>query len=340
LININLIIELLSKLIFIYIAIIVGILWRFSRFYKEQYGKIFTDITIWVFFPITIIVAIITIQSVDISIFLLILVLALFIHIGSYLMMLYTAKFRLNKNNSFNSKDNSLGSQAMVATFPNFIFYPFPVILATIGDSGILYATFFVFFTMLIRNTFGVYIGIHHSLTMNEESKNLMSNLKNTIIEVAKFPPFLATLIGFILLFIFGSQDLNALGGDFNSMIQLIKDTSMILALLVIGLSFNTIKQLQPANLFSRKTLEVGWIRFIFSPIIAISFALLTQLPSVAAFPVIIQCMAPPAVSNIIYAKFFGLPEDEISIYVTSLTFIALFILPFELLLLQTIFPY
>lgn len=342
---IDLFIDLLVKLIGIYIAIAIGIIWRFSRLFKDDFGKIFTQITIWIFFPVTIIYAIITVTSFDFSTFISIGILAIILHVGGYYIMIYISSIRKNSSISSLSVEEkmTLGSQAMVATFPNFVFYPFPIILATIGEAGLVYATIFVLFTIIIRNSFGVYIGLKYSPFMNGEKSELFSakqQINRVILETVKFPPFLAMVVGFLILGLFGTIDFSSNQGIIPEGVTISKDLSMVLSLILIGLSFQSIEQLKIKNLLSRKSLDVSLVRFIIAPIISIPIVLLLGLSNIAAFPVLIQCMAPPAVSNIIYAKFFGLAEDEIAIYVTSLTIISLIILPFELVFLSTLFPY
>jgi len=148
-----------------------------------------------------------------------------------------------------------------------------------------------------------------------------------------KFPPFIATVLGFLILVIFGSQDLSS------PVIQAVKDASLWGALILIGLSFQSLEQLKAKNLFSRKTLEVAAIRFIISPLAGLLFIIFWQFIPLVAFVLMIQVMGPPAVSNILYGKFFKIPENEISVYITSVTFIGLLILPVELLILSILFP-
>ncbi|MFX0207406.1 MAG: hypothetical protein ACFFDT_15565 [Candidatus Hodarchaeota archaeon] len=220
-----------------------------------------------------------------------------------------------------------------MSSFPNALLYPFPIILAILGDGGLQMtaATVFVFFALILRNSLGVYIGVRHSSRIDKGSVNLQ--IKKIFIEVTKFPPFIALVGGFVILSAFGSQNI-----DYPA-IRLAKDISMWGSLLLVGLSFQDLTQLKPTNLFSRRTLEVASVRFGFAPVVGILFVNLWQFSPVVSFAVLIQCMSPPAVANILYGKFFGLPEDEISIYISSVTFLALLILPLELFILQLLFP-
>ena len=80
-------------------------------------------------------------DSFSLDIFIGIGLLTTIIHIVSYVSILAFTKSE--------GLDNSIvGAQSFVATFPNALIYPFPIILATVGEEGILYATVFVFFVL------------------------------------------------------------------------------------------------------------------------------------------------------------------------------------------------
>ncbi len=320
-----------TKLAGVYLAILIGVLWRFSRFYKAEYSKWFTTVCIWIFFPITILVSILGVESIAISIFIGVGIFAVLVHLLSYGSILLISK---RKNLIQQSDDDrSIGAQALVSSFPNALLYPFPIILAILGDGGLQMtaATVFVFFALILRNSLGVYIGVNHSSRINKSSSSLQ--IRKTLLAVTKFPPFIALIVGFVILSIFGPQEVSS------PVIRLAKDISMWGSLLLVGLSFQDLTQLKPKNLFSSKTLEVACVRFGFAPIVGLLFISLWQFSPAISFAIMIQCMSPPAVANILYGKFFGLPEDEISIYISSVTFLALLILPLELFLLQLLYP-
>ncbi|MHA1166828.1 MAG: AEC family transporter [Candidatus Hodarchaeales archaeon] len=322
--------ELLTELSIIYAAIIAGVIWRFSRFYKPDYGRWFTQVTIWIFFPVTILVSVLGVETIDVTVILGIALITALIHVVSYLSLLTINRLKAEEVNQ-----NSIGAKALTATFLNALLYPFPIIIAVAGEEAIVYATFLVFFALVARNSLGVYIGIHHSPVngnpASDGDSGPVMDARKILLEVLKFPPFLAMIAGFSILFLFGKQDISS------PLVQVIKDLSMWGSLVLIGLSFQNLSQLK--NLFSRDTLEVAAIRFIVSPVVALIFIVFWQFSPLISLVIMIQAMAPPAVGNIIYGKFFKIHEDEISIYITSVTFMGLLILPFELMILTMIFP-
>ncbi|MFQ5979820.1 MAG: AEC family transporter [Candidatus Heimdallarchaeota archaeon] len=323
------IIGLASKLIFIYLAIALGVLWRFSRFYREEVGKRFTQFTIWILFPINILVAILGIESIELSTLIGIGILAVLIHVVSYLSLVSIK--RISRRNRIIDDNPSIGAQAMTATFPNALLYPFPIILATVGDQGLPFAAIFVFFVMILRNSLGVFIGVQHTEGNHEVGTSL--DIQKIVIEVMKFPPFIATILGFAILVLIGPQDVQT------PSVQLAKEFAIWGSLLLVGLSFQDLAQLKPNFLFSQKTLEVASVRFAVAPFFGLLFALFWRFPPLISFALMIQCMGPPAVANILYGRLFELPEDEISVYITSVTFLGLLLLPLEILVLSAIFP-
>lgn len=323
------IIGLTSKLVFIYLAIALGVIWRFSRFYREEVGKKFTQFTIWILFPINILVAILGIESIDFNTLIGIGILAVLIHLVSYFAIVTIT--RVNRRNRMLGDNASIGAQAMTATFPNALLFPFPIILATVGDQGLPFAAIFVFFVMILRNSLGIFVGVRHSEGNHDVASSL--DVHKIVIEVMKFPPFIATILGFAILVVIGPQDVQ------NSSVQLAKDFAIWGSLLLVGLSFQDLAQLKPKFLFSQKTMEVASVRYGVAPVFGLLFVFLWRFPPLISFALMIQCMGPPAIANILYGRFFELPEDEISIYITSVTFLGLLLLPLEILLLLAFFP-
>ena len=121
--------------------------------------------------------------------------------------------------------------------------------------------------------------------------------------------------------------------------LDILKTISTYGALILVGVSFQELGQLHPRNFVSREVMQVGITRFFIIPIVALILFIVLPVTSIMAIPIMIQSMAPPAVSNILYGKFFYLDEAKISLLITSLTFFALIILPFELLMILFLFP-
>ncbi|MHA2052947.1 MAG: AEC family transporter [Candidatus Hodarchaeales archaeon] len=322
-------IDLLSSLFLVYFFILLGILWRFSPFFKKEYGDQFTKFTIWIFFPISIISSFAKVESFSGLIILQIAVVAVIVHIGSYIII-----FILTRKENFSS---DAGAMAFTATFPNALLYPFPIIIAILGNDAIFYAAIFVFLAMVIRNTFGIFMGSWYTPSVNgaENSHEIKTfNLKELIKSMSKFPPFLAVIAGFILHSLVGPETIGQVPG-----IDLVKSIALYGSLLLVGISFRDLSDLHPRNFFSETTTKVTITRFLIAPILALLPIILFQLDAVVAIVLLIQSMAPPAVSNIIYGTFFNLNESLMSSIITLVTLIALVVLPFELILFLTFFP-
>lgn len=322
-------IELLSRLLIVYLTIALGIAWRFSRFFKKEYGERFTTITIWIFFPISIIASFAGIETFAGQIILTVAFIAFAVHIISYLAIYSVSRGR---------PPEEVGAKVLCSTFPNTLLFPFPIILAILGSSALFYASIFVFIAMALRNSFGVLLGIWYNPNnpdnnVGEEKVNF-TEFKNLFFDLLKFPPFLALIVGLVLHSLVGAQAIGNIPG-----LEIIKSVSLYGALILVGISFQELDQLHPKNLLSKEILPVGFVRFLVAPIIAALLIILLQVPSVVAIVLMIQSMAPPAVSNIMYGKFFRLKEDEISLLITSLTLVALLLLPIELYVLLVLFP-
>jgi predicted permease len=191
---------------------------------------------------------------------------------------------------------------------------------------------------MALRNTFGVLLGIMYD-PMRDTNLNVQENqnlqiIKKNMLNLMKFPPFLALIIGLLIYLIFGSESINNIPG-----FDIFKTISLYGSLLLIGISFQELSQLHPKNALSMDVGKVSFTRFLIAPFIAILFLIFLSVSPELAIPLMIQSMAPSAISNVLYAKYFNLDESKISLVVTFLTLVALIILPLELFILLSIFP-
>lgn len=327
--------ELLSRLAIVYFMIGLGIVWRFSRLYKPEYGKFITNIIIWVFFPISIISSFADIESFSGEVFFLVVIVAIFVHGISYL----SSRLILRKRPL-----GETGPLVLCTTFPNAFLFPFPIIMALEIPSGLVYASIFVFMAMIFRNTFGVLLGIWHKPVNNNasNSENILTvNYKKLVIDLFKFPPFLAVLAGFLIHSLLGPQAISFTNyPEIQPILEIIKSISLYGSLLLIGMAFQAPSQLHPRKFFSEDIFQVASSRFVIVPLFTIILLFLLPTTPFVAIPLLIQSMAPPAVSNVIYGKFFHFDESEVSFLITSLTLYALLLLPLELFILQILFPF
>jgi len=322
--------DLIKNLSVVYFFIIIGIVWRFSPLYREKFTVWFTNIAIWIFFPIVILSSFSDIESFTGQSIIFVTCLAILVHLVSYFTIYLMSR---------NLDPSEIGARVLCSTFPNALLFPFPIIIAIIGSSALFTATLFVFIALVSRNTLGVYLGVYYGSKKMNSSSNVSDSFKldvrKIILDTFKFPPFVALVLGFILYSIYGHTIISIL-----PYIDIIKNLSLYGSLLIIGFSFEKFEQLLPQNLFSRDILEVSLPRFIISPLFAGSILLLVNAPPLVSVPLFIQSMAPPAVSNILYGQFFHFDTSKISQLITSLTLLALLILPLEFLIILILFPF
>ncbi len=325
-------INLISRLSFVYLFIGIGIIWRFSRFYEPKHGKWVTNLILWLFFPISIIGSFGSIKSLVGEEVLIVVLITLITHFISFLSIYLMNK----KTEAMKLEEN--GALVLCATFPNALLFPFPIIYAIVGNIGIYYGAIFVFIAMALRNTFGVVLGIIYDpmkkTNLNPQKNKNLQIIKNSILNLFKFPPFLALIIGLFIYLLFGPQSINNFPG-----FDIFKIISLYGSLLLIGISFQELSQIHPKNAISKDVGKVFFTRFIIAPFLAIFILYYLSASPNLAIPLMIQSMAPSAISNVLYAKYFNLDESKISLVVTFLTLLALIILPFELFILLLIFP-
>ena len=165
---------LLSDLLIVYLMIAIGIIWRFSRYYKPKYGKWITTITIWFFFPVNIISSFASIESFAGEMIIIVTMIAVIVHLASFLSIHLISK---------NKPPEEVGARVLCSTFPNSLLFPFPIILAILGSSALVYASIFVFVAMILRNSLGVLLGI---LYTPESARTLDDEHKSPFVDIKK----------------------------------------------------------------------------------------------------------------------------------------------------------
>ncbi len=243
------------------------------------------------------------------------------------------------------------GAEITSSGFMNALFFPFPIIIGILPSQyqaeGILAASLYLLAQTILRNSFGVYLGIHYGTNSDLSSKkSIFQILKRLLL----FPPTIGMIIGLILRFTIGYVNMDTqqilLGLIDESLIlffttgfvetkvhiasEIFRDFTMVLMLVIVGLSFRFPKK--------EEWKEPVLLRGIFSRfgggLLSIVPIFFIPIPLVAKIPLIIQTMAPPAVANSAYAKFFKLDELLTSRFIAIMTIIALIFLPAEIALL------
>ena len=218
------------------------------------------------------------------------------------------------------------GAELTSSGFMNALFFPFPIIIGILPDhlqaEGLLAASLYLLAQTILRNSLGVYMGIHYGTNSNSGSKrSVLKILRGLIL----FPPTIGMIVGLILRFTIGFVDTSA-----NVTADIFRDATMVLMLIIVGLSFRFPKKEE----WKEKVLFRGIISRFGGGLLSIIPIFFIPLPLVAKIPLIIQTMAPPAVANSAYAKYFELDELLTSRFIAILTIIALIFLPAEIALL------
>ncbi|MHA1550927.1 MAG: AEC family transporter [Candidatus Heimdallarchaeaceae archaeon] len=218
------------------------------------------------------------------------------------------------------------GAELTSSGFMNALFFPFPIIIGILPDhlqaEGLLAASLYLLAQTILRNSLGVYMGIHYGTNSNSDSKrSVLKILRGLIL----FPPTIGMIVGLILRFTIGFVDTST-----NITADIFRDATMVLMLIIVGLSFRFPKKEE----WKEKVLIRGIISRFGGGLLSIVPIFFMPVPLVAKIPLIIQTMAPPAVANSAYAKYFKLDELLTSRFIAILTIIALIFLPGEIALL------
>ncbi|MHA2251640.1 MAG: AEC family transporter [Candidatus Kariarchaeaceae archaeon] len=290
----------------IYLGVAIGILWVHTPL--EKYRKHFVFLTINTLTPLIIMISLLRIETFQGADWIFPVIAALAVTALGLVIPPLLAKLR--------KQEKPEPAEICTASFSNALNFPFPVIYAMAKDS-IGFAGIFLAIAIVLRNSVGLWVS---------GMKLTKKNIKDMIL----FPPIWGTAVGAIMRF---TTDIGSNSAIRSTPVEIFYQFGIFATVMTVGFS------LQKPNLeYKHPMMRVGITRFLVSSIASIIIVTTFSLPKLIAIPIIVQMSAPPAVYNAIYAEKFGLNTELTSQIIVSLTLVALFLLPFELLLLQILF--
>ncbi len=298
---IPIILDILSKTIYIYLGVFVGFI--FMRTPLSKYKSKFIDITINFFTPLLILVSFI---NIDLQDYWYVPVLAglLVTGIGLITPLIITILM---------GDSRPKPAEICTSSFSNALNFPYPIIFAFAPD-GLGYAGIFLAVSIIMRNTVGLAVS---GVKMDREN----------ILSIIKFPPIWGIIIGIIFRSFYRTETLSVVNLP---VIQFIFQIGIFATLMTVGFSLKKIHIDYKKPIF-----RVSISRFIVPVILLVILLSIVKYPSDVTIPLIVQSMAPPAVYNGLYAEKFNLDTELTSQVIIALTMIALIILPVELYIVQ-----
>ncbi|MHA1910678.1 MAG: AEC family transporter [Candidatus Kariarchaeaceae archaeon] len=307
----NIVLPLAGNLLILYLGISLGLIFKKSRIYNKTVEDRVVQFVIFIAFPLLILRAMLSIPEGEDLLLLSIILLALIVVGLNW--------FIQSRYHSFNTNvlsAQSEGAEIACSVFPNSLNLPFPIIIALIGDDGLIAASIFVVSIMILQNTLGVYIGIKYGSKENSSKLEIISS-------TFKLPLTWAIIAGILLRTFVGHHTFEA------ESIDLIQSFLIFVTLLVVGFNLELIS---PRKLFNSASIRrVSVLRFLIAPLVAIIYFWILSYSSNVMIPLFIQVMAPPAINNAIYAKHFGYDVKQTSQFIAVLTFVYLLFLPIQL---------
>jgi len=297
----QIIFDVLSRVITLYIGVTAGLI--FIKSPLKKFKREFIWITINIFTPFLIFISFLSIEldsAVLYPIFGAILVTIIGVTAPKYLVKLGMG-------------DEATPAEISTATFPNALNFPFPIIYA-FAPGGLGIASIFLGLSTIARNTVGFWIA---GTGLDRDS------LK----KVAMFPPIWGIILGIIVRFTSPNFSTNFADiGWINVLFQIgIFATIMTVG---FGLKLPHLENFYPI-------FRTGLVRFVIMGLIGFITVIVFQPSIIIAIPFIVQLMAPPAVYNGLYAEILGLDTELTSQIIVTLTLVALLLLPFQIILIQ-----
>lgn len=302
--------DLLSQLALFYLLILLGFL--ISRHYRRapRINELFTGLLINILLPVLIMYTFLGANANALSELPLVVFVTVFIHLSGLVMILVFRR-------SSTIERRRLGAEALSVTFNNGIFLPVPLILMFIGPEGIPIVALYSITQMTLFSTGGALIGSAYS-----ESH---ASLRKTVKKAVLFPPFIAAIIGILLLLFSFSlpvqlEPVFALNGTITS----------YLSLFVVGLGLG--ERFRLASL--RENLPPLSIRQLLVPTATFLLLTIAPLSPVTKSVLLLEAMMPPAVMTVVYSLNFGLESETAAALVTVGTVLLLPVVPLMPLML------
>ena len=296
--------DILSQLTIFYALILAGFL--ISRYMRgaSHVNRLVTSLLINVLLPFLIIQTFLGAATTALSELLLVIFVTLFIHLSGLSMIL-----ALRKSSSTDRR--KLGAEALSVTFNNGIFLPVPLILMFIGQEGIPIVALYSITQMTLFSTGGALIGSAYS-----ESH---TDLRKTIKKAVLFPPFIAAIIGVVLLLFNFSLPM-----QLEPVFSLNGTITSYLSLFAVGLGLG--ERFRLASI--RESLPPLSIRQLFVPLATAMLLATIPLSSVTKSVLLLEAMMPPAVITVVYSSKFGLDSETAAALVTVGTVLLLPVVP------------
>ena len=199
------------------------------------------------------------------------------------------------------------------ASFHNAIYLPIPIAYALWGENAVALISYYALGNILLFNMLAPLI--------------IAGGFKKGLHNLAKYPPFHALLLGvtFSTLQIPVPQEVTDAFREIGA-------AATPMALLILGLDSSR-------NItFEKDYTKVMAIRFLLAPLTTLLLATsIFRLQGLPLAVVILESFMPPAVSNVIIAREYGLDSEKIARIVVFLTIVASIASPLITLLLMNL---
>mgnify|MGYP005857069571 CR=1 FL=1 len=319
--------DFILNLLYLYLIIGSGFLiFKISGKHKEDAKKILTDLMIHVITPILLSINLLTskimltarfvFKIVALEVFALV-----FIMFGAYLIF---------KNKILEKP--KLGAFIKVASMPNALLFPLPIVLLMFGSKYVIVLTIFSASAVVMRGTLVIFVALKFGDNKNgnaKSSEGIQPRLKEIVINLVKFTPLMAIIITLIIMS-FGVKIDSISVSTFKFFMSWI---STIGGALVIGAILTDIR-LKEMDKDKSILVYAIFIRFVFSVCIFLLIEPLIHFDSentIIKTILLLEFGSPPAVFNVIFAVKYKLDEKFTAVCVTIMSLLALVFIPIYL---------
>ncbi len=212
---------------------------------------------------------------------------------------------------SFISDKKISGVFVISSTYSNTLFFGLPIILAFFGDDGLLPLVVYSMSHFAWHIIFGTVACTYYS--------GSDMNFKEVFREIISFPPFLATILGLILLIFDFQLEISFL----ESIFYYIGHLTSPVALVMFGMSLS----LKIVHKFAFFLTLI--YKFVILIIITVFVIFILNLETLSTKVIFFESLMPPAIFNFILTKRYNLDEEFATSTIFTLTLISFPILMF-----------
>ncbi|MHA1731457.1 MAG: AEC family transporter [Promethearchaeota archaeon] len=236
---------------------------------------------------------------------------------------------RAGEEDGSSGNNKEMGAFLLLASFPNAMLYPLPIVLALFPSDLVLILIIFSTMALLVRGTLGTYVS-------ERLGADVRPDLLSTVGKLFAFPPFLTIVVSIVIVAVdvpLPTPQLLAVKPAVNLLATAVG--AVLVGMILAGLNGPDLRMYWP------RVKMVGLWRFGIAAayfMAVVYFLHFDEFQTEIRTILLLLVAGPPAVFNVAYAVHFKLERQLAAVSVATITLLALAFLPLVILFGMAVF--